>query len=164
LLDTLVSLHKELASKKNVSLSFELITPASHRNPATAYTVMGHDNRLGQVVANLLTNAISFAPEGSIIETKLKRVDNMVEFSIADNGPGIPPDNLEKIFQRFYTDRPESAFGKNSGLGLSISRQIVEAYRGTIFAANRRDRTGARFIVRIPAAPSSRKSRKKQNA
>ena len=81
--------------------------------------------------------------------------------TIEDDGPGIPPHALERIFERFYTDRPESGFGQNSGLGLSISRQIVEAHRGTIRAENRYaseqsegedKRLGARFIVRLPAA------------
>ena len=83
-----------------------------------------------------------------------------VEFRVEDQGPGIRPDNLERIFERFYTDRPEGSFGKNSGLGLSISKQIVEAHKGRIWAENRYGRArrtwrkpvlGARFIVRIPA-------------
>jgi two-component system sensor histidine kinase ChvG len=84
-----------------------------------------------------------------------------VEFRVEDCGPGISPDNLERIFERFYTDRPEGSFGSNSGLGLSISQQIVDAHRGRIWAENRyakseagsdRQVIGARFTVRIPAA------------
>ena len=93
---------------------------------------------------------------------RLRRKEGLVELRVEDEGPGIRSDNLETIFQRFYTDRPEGAFGKNSGLGLSISKQIVEAYKGEIWAENRlgkaqpdgaRPVLGARFVVRIPAMP-----------
>ena len=164
LLETLVDLHKELANKSGIELTFEAVKFNSRLTVQTAYTIMGHDNRLGQVVANLLTNAISFSPDNSLIETKLRRTGDFVEFTINDQGPGIPPENLENIFHRFYTDRPESAFGKNSGLGLSISRQIVEAYRGTIFAENRENQSGARFVVQIPATLTSKNPHRKFNA
>ena len=93
---------------------------------------------------------------------RLRRKSRLIELRVEDEGPGIGVDNLETIFQRFYTDRPEGSFGKNSGLGLSISKQIVEAYKGEIWAENRlgkagpngeRPVLGARFIVRIPAKP-----------
>jgi two-component system sensor histidine kinase ChvG len=82
-----------------------------------------------------------------------------VEVVVEDEGPGIPPHALERVFERFYTDRPDQGFGQNSGLGLSISRQIVEAHRGRIRAGNRPARPvdgeprsgGARFVVRLPA-------------
>ncbi len=162
LLEMLVRLHEEVASKRDIELSFEVETSDTRASSQTGFFVMGHDNRLGQVVANLLTNAISFAPAGSQISVTLLNDGDTVEFSITDEGPGIPPDNLEKIFDRFYTDRPEASFGKNSGLGLSISRQIIEAYRGTITAENLVDSSGARFVVRIPIASTSKKSRKNQ--
>jgi two-component system, OmpR family, sensor histidine kinase ChvG len=126
-----------------------------------AYLVIGHDSRLGQVVTNLIDNARSFSPEGGIVRVGLKRLRNDVEISVEDEGPGIPPHALERIFERFYTDRPEQGFGQNSGLGLSISRQIVEAHNGSIRAENHlgmfgpdgeRERLGARFVVRLPAA------------
>ena len=91
----------------------------------------------------------------------MRRVGQDVEFRVDDSGPGIRPDNLERIFERFYTDRPEGSFGSNSGLGLSISKQIVEAHRGRIWAENRYGKAdesgekpvlGARFTVRIPGA------------
>ena len=91
---------------------------------------------------------------------RVRRVGPDVEFRVDDCGPGIPPDNLERVFERFYTDRPEGSFGSNSGLGLSISKQIVEAHRGRIWAENRYGKAdqdgekpvlGARFTVRIPA-------------
>ncbi len=136
-----------------------------------AFVVMGHDSRLGQVVRNLIGNARSFAPKGTEIKIYARRIGNDVEFRVEDEGPGIRAENLSKIFDRFHTDRPgEDQFGKNSGLGLSISRQIVEAHKGRIWAENRhgeKDRhlpesrrhvTGARFVVRLPAGDRVEKS------
>jgi len=163
LLITLVDLHQEMASKINVTLVYKTEKTNSHDASQTTFSIIGHDNRLGQVVANLLSNAISFSPADTKIEVILRRKGEMVEFVISDSGPGIPPQNLEKIFHRFYTDRPASAFGKNSGLGLSISRQIIEAYKGTIIAKNREVGLGAQFIVQIPATSNSKTSRKKTN-
>ena len=131
---------------------------------AKAYTVMGHDSRLGQVVRNLIDNARSFTRPGTKLSVRVRRVGPDVEFRVDDSGPGIPPDNLQRVFERFYTDRPEGSFGSNSGLGLSISQQIVDAHKGRIWAENRHgkpDETGekpvlgARFTVRIPAAPNA---------
>jgi len=134
------------------------------------YVVLGHDIRLGQVITNLLDNAVSFSPKRSTISVSVRRVGGEIEIVVEDEGPGIPPDNLSKIFDRFYTDRPgEDAFGKNSGLGLNISQQIVIAHGGKIWAENRlaesrRRRTsrasaksaGARFVIRLPAASVKR--------
>ena len=132
-----------------------------HRSGRDAFVVLGHDSRLGQVINNLLDNARSFSPPDATVRVRLRRVRGEIEISVEDDGPGIPPHALERIFERFYTDRPEAGFGQNSGLGLSISRQIVEAHRGTIVAENRTagldedgepKRIGARFTVRLPAS------------
>lgn len=126
-----------------------------------SYTVPGHDSRLGQVIDNLIENARSFSPSGGTVRVSCRRLKNEVEIMVEDEGPGIRPDALEKIFERFYTDRPEQGFGQNSGLGLSISRQIIEGHGGRIWAENRLVRPrpgaepeikGARFVVRLPAA------------
>ncbi len=126
-----------------------------------AYLVQGHDSRLGQVTRNLIDNARSFTKPGTKLTIRLRRAGSDVEFRIDDCGPGIPPDNLVRVFERFYTDRPEGSFGSNSGLGLSISKQIIDAHRGRIWAENRYGKAepaaekpvlGARFTVRIPAA------------
>ena len=125
-----------------------------------AFAILGHDSRLGQVVNNLLDNARSFSPPGAEVRVVLARRRGEVEVVVDDDGPGIPAHALERIFERFYTDRPEQGFGQNSGLGLSISRQIVAAHRGTIRAENRLGPPGpdgepqvlgARFTVRLPA-------------
>jgi two-component system sensor histidine kinase ChvG len=101
-------------------------------------TVNGHDSRLSQVIANLLENALSFSPKDGAIYVTARRLpkENEIEICVEDEGPGIRDENLEKIFDRFYTDRP-GAFGQNSGLGLNISQQIVKAHGGSIWAENR---------------------------
>jgi two-component system sensor histidine kinase ChvG len=110
---------------------------------------------LGQVFRNLINNAISFSPQGGTIRLLVGRRDGMAEVAVEDEGPGIAEDRLEKIFERFYSERPASEkFGTHSGLGLSISHQIVTAHGGTIRAENRRrpggSVIGARFVVRLP--------------
>ena len=156
LLQTLVELNQHSAEKAGVSLIFK-VSPSPRRRrrrKADGFTVLGHENRIGQVVHNLLSNAISFSSKGSQIIVDLRMDGEFVEFSVCDQGPGIPDDNLEKIFKRFYTDRPQAFFGKNSGLGLSISKQIIDAYSGSIKAENiRKDGKiiGARFTVKIPS-------------
>ncbi|MDP3802644.1 stimulus-sensing domain-containing protein [Brevundimonas sp.] len=124
--------------------------------------ILGRDGPLGQVFRNLIDNARSFSPPGGTVRISLLRddidPDRPVRVRIDDDGPGIPPENLETVFQRFYTSRPRGAvFGANSGLGLSIVRQIVEAHGGRVRAENRHgpsgEISGARFEVALPAAP-----------
>jgi two-component system sensor histidine kinase ChvG len=126
----------------------------------SGFLVPGHDSRLGQVINNLIDNARSFSPPGGTVRVTCRRARNEIEVTIDDDGPGINPDAMEKIFERFYTDRPHQGFGQNSGLGLSISLQIVEAHGGRLWAENRTAPTGeheppkvlgARFTVRLPA-------------
>ncbi len=121
--------------------------------------VMGRDGPLGQVFRNLIDNARSFSPEGRDVRLTLRRDDadpeTPLRILVEDDGPGIPTENLETVFQRFYTSRPRgTAFGSNSGLGLSIVRQIVEAHGGRVTAGNRMDDAGAvrgaRFEVALP--------------
>ena len=117
----------------------------------------GVEDRLVQVFRNLLSNAESFSPPAGRIVVHARKTDGIVEVTIDDEGRGIPDGKLEQIFDRFYSERPrEERFGTHSGLGLSISRQIVEALRGRVIAENRRAADGrvlgARFTVRLPAA------------
>jgi two-component system sensor histidine kinase ChvG len=119
--------------------------------------VLAVEGRLVQVLRNLIGNAESFSPPGGTIFLRARETGGMVEIAVEDEGPGIPDGNLEHVFDRFYSERPAGeSFGKHSGLGLSISRQIVEALRGRISAENRRDAAGevmgARFVVRLPRA------------
>jgi two-component system, OmpR family, sensor histidine kinase ChvG len=162
----------------------ELSIPVRRGKNANAdYFVLGHDSRLAQVVTNLIENACSFSEPGGAVRVALERTSarkepegkqffDHVVITVDDDGPGVPPHALERIFERFYTDRPSQGFGQNSGLGLSISRQIVEAHGGLIWACNRpaelasvrvgslerddgdeitRHGAGARFVVELPA-------------
>ncbi|MBR1126189.1 sensor histidine kinase [Bradyrhizobium lablabi] len=127
--------------------------------PTDAFAVPGHDSRLGQVISNLLSNAQSFSEPGQKVRIVCRRVRGEIEIVVDDDGPGIREDALDRIFERFYTDRPHQGFGQNSGLGLSISKQIIEAHSGRIWAENRPGPpdedgkptvAGARFTVRLP--------------
>lgn len=107
--------------------------------------------KLGQVFRNLLDNAITFSPPEGVVDIVMSMSGDQAEIRIRDQGPGIPPDALERVFERFYTERPAgAAFGSHSGLGLAISRQIVDAHGGSISAANRSMDNGAIFTVRLP--------------
>lgn len=153
LLETLVALSNE--SGEGESLLVLSIEEAGD----DGYVVLGHDIRVTQVLSNLIDNARSFSPPGQDIRISARRDGTDVEVLIDDSGPGIKNENVERIFDRFYTDRPGTEeFGQNSGLGLSISRQIVEAHGGRIWAENiladQGDEKvmGARFGVRLPVA------------
>ncbi len=174
LLETFVNLANETRQERHPKVVLK-IEPSPAGIPAKgAFVVRGHDNRLGQVTRNLIANAVSFSQADDVVAVTLRRRMSAVEFTIEDNGPGIPPANLERVFERFYTDRPENSFGKNSGLGLSISRQIVEAHHGTIRASNRYGkadgseneppRIGACFTVRLPVRGASAQFSKRSRA
>ncbi len=118
--------------------------------------VKGIASRLSQVFRNLIDNALSFSPKTAPVVLSVSRIEDEVNVEIEDRGPGIPENKLDAIFDRFYSERPKAEkFGTHSGLGLSISKQIVEAHRGRIWAENKKDETGkiigAKFIVRLPA-------------
>ncbi|MBV7407929.1 sensor histidine kinase [Maritimibacter sp. DP1N21-5] len=126
--------------------------------PADPIVISGLEARLAQVFVNLITNALSFCEEGDAIRVWARHRDNRVLVVVEDTGPGIPEEALTKIFNRFYSERPEGQFGNNSGLGLAISKQIVEAHGGVIWAENIRptdaditsEPLGARFVVGLP--------------
>ncbi|GAC1355054.1 MAG: hypothetical protein NVSMB34_07830 [Variovorax sp.] len=125
--------------------------------PDTPLLVQAVEGRLVQVLRNLIGNASSFSPANGTIFLQARETGAMVEISVMDEGPGMPEAKLEHVFDRFYSERPMGEeFGKHSGLGLSISRQIVEALKGRIAAENRLGAqgqvVGARFIVRLPRA------------
>ncbi|SEM86900.1 sensor histidine kinase [Bradyrhizobium sp. OK095] len=156
LLGTLVSVANETKLGHDVAVEARF----EGRGANDALAVTGHDSRLGQVVSNLLSNAQSFSEAGSKVRLVCRRVRGEIEIVVDDDGPGIRDDALDRIFERFYTDRPHQGFGQNSGLGLSISKQIVDAHGGRIWAENRAGPpddegvptvSGARFVVRLPA-------------
>jgi len=143
----------------------EVVLDVAYAPGAWPYRVMGHDSRLSQVIVNLLDNAISFSAPGSRVAVLARRIGHEIQIAVEDEGPGIPEENLERVFERFYTDRPQESFGQNSGLGLNISRQIAVAHGGRLWAENRPPKgvgrgkgdagvgrsSGARFVMRLPA-------------
>ncbi len=155
LLEGLVSAAREVRRNQGITIELKI---AKLTVGAKGYFVTGHDLRLGQVVTNLIENARSFVPQkNGKVQISLSHKAKQVSIVVEDNGPGIQAEKIDRIFERFYTDRPPTeAFGQNSGLGLSISRQIIQAHGGTIMAENSLDPksgafTGARFTVLLPS-------------
>jgi len=158
LIRTVVDIARQTAPADGPKLALE-IRPVP--DPA-AYFVLGHDGRLGQVLNNLIDNALSFCRADGAVRVTMRPAGKFVEIVVDDDGPGIRPDQFERIFERFYTDRGDDGdFGQNSGLGLSITKQIIEAHSGRIWAENRTRPgpspdadpvvLGARFTVQLPA-------------
>ena len=157
MLSGLVEVFRDINSDGGVAINLASTVGEN----SDALIVRGHEGRLGQVATNLLDNALSFSKAGQSVTVRTSRIGPEIEIAVEDDGPGMPDDKLEAVFERFYSDRPESdrTRGKNSGLGLSISREIVSAHGGRIWAENRRSPgadaatppVGARFVVRIPA-------------
>lgn len=146
LLETLVDIHRT-TSEKQLRFEFEA---------AERFSIPGIEDRIGQVMRNLIANAISFSPGNGRIGVSVRRVETQAEVVFEDEGPGIPEEKREAVFDRFYSERPAGeVFGTHSGLGLSISRQIIEAHGGSIRVENRHGPDGgvqgARFIVALPA-------------
>ena len=155
LLSTVVAVANEVKREDGVTVTLKF-----EGGGARAFLVPGHDSRLGQIIDNLIENARSFSPQNGGVRVTCRRLKDNLEILVDDDGPGVRPDAIEKIFERFYTDRPYQGFGHNSGLGLSISKQIAEAHGGTIWVENRLGALGedgapavlgARFVVRLPA-------------
>lgn len=150
LLDNLGQFLGEDAKSKGIDYVTDL--------PNDPIVINGLEARLAQVFVNLITNAISFCEDGDAIRVWVRQRDHRVLVVVEDTGPGIPEQALTKVFKRFYSERPEEHFGNNSGLGLAISKQIVEAHGGVIWAENIRpteaditsDPLGARFVVGLP--------------
>ena len=164
-LEAVVTVSRE-TSKTGVDVSLAIVEALDEDDQPCAFLVLGYDSRLGQVFNNLIDNASSFSEPGGSVRVAISVVRDAggrkgYEVVIDDDGPGIPADAFERIFERFYTDRPNHGFGQNSGLGLSISRQIIEAHGGRIRAVNRlassdpvgeeTEVLGARFTVWLPA-------------
>jgi two-component system sensor histidine kinase ChvG len=145
LVEDLLPVWEERAAERRVNLAF------ARPRVGTAVT-MGEASRLARAIDNVVDNAISFAPEGSLVEICALGVGDEVSLTVEDEGPGVPPQAREAIFQRFHSIRPDGeAFGRHSGLGLAIAKAIVEGHDGRIAAEDRRDgRSGGRFVFRFP--------------
>ena len=159
LVKNLVEISMQISQrKKNVQIKLHIDNKGNVKDP---FIISGHDLRIGQVITNLIENARSFVgTDTGEITVRLSRTKDRCVIRVDDNGPGIQAENIDRIFERFYTDRPLSeGFGQNSGLGLSISRQIAEAHNGTLKAENVLDEfgvvSGARFTLSLPAATSN---------
>ncbi|MDH3668035.1 MAG: sensor histidine kinase [Paracoccaceae bacterium] len=153
LINALAEMIRDQAVERDVSVDVDL--------PSESLMPRGLEGRIAQVITNLMDNALSFSPDGSAISVKAERTeDGKVRVSVEDQGPGIPEDNVESIFERFYSERPTAeSFGNHSGLGLSISKQIIEAHAGHIWAENIEPPedaprgagpAGARFVLELP--------------
>ncbi len=150
LIGDIVGLYQATARPGDVTVAF---TAPGDPDPVQ---VLGREGPLGQIVRNLVDNARSFSRPGGVVDVSLQRDGATATVQVLDSGPGIPAENLETVFERFYTSRPKgAAFGGNSGLGLSIARQIAEAHDGTLQAANRTGEdgkvAGAVFVLSLPA-------------
>jgi two-component system sensor histidine kinase ChvG len=153
LIGDIVSLYQATSKPGDVRVEF-----APHQGMDSAL-VLGREGPLSQILRNLIDNARSFSPPGDVVTVGLVRIKGEAIATVSDNGPGIPPENLETVFERFYTSRPKgAAFGGNSGLGLSIARQIAAAHSGTLRAENRTGAggkvLGAMFTLTLPAIGS----------
>lgn len=160
LISELVEIFRQVRSG-DTPLEIELISEIGKDETAA---VTGHDLRLGQVITNLIENARSFVPaDGGQIRVTLRARAGNYQILVEDNGRGVQAEDIDRIFERFYTDRPpQEDFGQNSGLGLSISRQIIEAHGGTLTAENITDGetgavAGARFIITLPGETAGRR-------
>ncbi|PIV75283.1 MAG: histidine kinase [Rhodobacteraceae bacterium CG17_big_fil_post_rev_8_21_14_2_50_65_11] len=150
MLSNLTEFHSEEAAKNDIEFISDL--------PPDPVMIHGLEGRLAQVFVNLITNALSFCEPGDAVRVWARQRENRVLVVVEDTGPGIPEEALTKVFNRFYSERPVKQFGDHSGLGLAISKQIVEAHGGVIWAENIRpteaditsDPLGARFVVGLP--------------
>src|SRR5690606_25500828 len=148
LAEAMVAIQKDVAAGREVNVVM------GKRAGRGTTTINGHESRLAQVFTNLIDNAVSFSPPGGTVTVSIAADADEVVTRVEDEGRGIEGDS-EKVFQRFYTDRPEAeSFGDHSGLGLSISRQIAQAHQGKLDAGNRSDSTGAVFTLTLPRARS----------
>ncbi|PKU23382.1 histidine kinase [Telmatospirillum siberiense] len=150
MLQALAEVYRDTGAAESVNIVIEA-------TPDDPLEVMGIESRLVQILRNLISNALSFSPPESTLSLRAGREGRWVVIRVEDQGPGIPENKLEAIFDRFYSERPKAEkFGTHSGLGLSISKQIAEAHGGALRAANRLGPDGsvegASFTLRLPAA------------
>jgi two-component system sensor histidine kinase ChvG len=148
LLDTLIKIYDATVDNKGVQFKFS-------NKVDGPIVIRGIEDRIAQVFRNLISNAISFSPDNGIIWLRIRCENEIVKIYVEDQGPGLQPGTEESVFNRFYRERPDSEkFGIHSGLGLSISQQIIMAHGGNISAKNLQDNAGkslgACFTVELP--------------
>jgi len=131
---------------QNKKIKINIMQKSKNKKP---FYIFGIENRLEQVIANLLDNAISFSNNGDAIDIEIKEIISNYVILIKDEGPGFVETSTQKIFERFYSNRPKS-FGEHSGLGLNIVKNIIELHKGKISASNRLNSKGAQIEVLIP--------------
>ena len=137
---------KQNIASLNQKIDIQIINKTKERKN---FYILGIENRIEQAFANLLDNAISFSQVNSKISIEIHEVKNKFFLSFKDEGPGFKEKNIENIFKRFYSNRPKN-FGKHSGLGLNIVKNIIELHKGKIKALNRSDLKGAQIEVTLP--------------
>ncbi len=145
MIENILALRKQRVASQGVRIAFA-------RPAAKSTIISGSEGQLARVIENLLDNAISFSPPKGTVRISATRTGGDITISVDDDGPGIPENARESVFERFHSDRPEAEFGRHSGLGLAIARTIVEAHGGTIKADASPPGKGARFVVALPAA------------
>ena len=152
MIEQLLQAREDRGSDKDVTIAFA-------RPRRSIATVMGEDVRLERMLTNLIDNAVSFSPPGSVVEISATLADAEVIIRISDEGPGVPAQEREAIFRRFHSERPASEnFGKHSGLGLAIARTIIEGHHGRIMVRDRVDgKDGACFEIALPCAKTARR-------
>ena len=153
--ENIVEFYQQTRSKDSAE-----VVNVTTLDPEMPIYIRAYETPFAQVLRNLIDNAMTFSPDSGKVLVAAKKEGKRAIFTVEDEGPGIPKENLETVFERFYTQRPKGAsFGSHSGLGLAICRQIITAHRGTIHAENRLDKDGkilgARFIVDVPRQRSS---------
>ncbi len=150
LIETLLTAREQRDMNRDVRIAFA-------RPLVDSAVVMGDGSGLARMISNLIDNAVSFSPPGGLVELSAVGIGEVVRITVEDEGPGVPPDRRDAIFRRFHTDRPDTdETGRHSGLGLAIARAIAEGHDGTIAARDRNDgRSGAQFVVTLPAAPEA---------
>jgi two-component system sensor histidine kinase ChvG len=149
LIESMLDSWERRAADRAVRIAFA-------RPRAGTAVMLGEKARLARAIDNIVDNAISFSPEGGLVEIGAVHVDSEVLVSVEDEGPGVPESAREEIFRRFHSLRPEGEdFGRHSGLGLAIAKATVEGHDGTIRIEERGDgRSGARFVLCFPEIPS----------
>jgi two-component system sensor histidine kinase ChvG len=152
----IAEMTKLIVSSYNMTSNEKHAKVSSYSEDEKPFLIKGLDERIGQVIRNLIDNALSFSPKDGEVFVRLSRVESGIKISVEDEGPGLVDGVGDKIFERFYSERPkEEAFGTHSGLGLNISKQIIEAHHGTILVSNNTDTEnkvlGACFSVYLPS-------------